>query len=191
MQPEPKWTKQTWWGREDSRYLELGALQICTPNSGGGHFPFPGLRPSHYLQPTASQPDSHKAPYCACLLNGGGVVGAKVQKRSTARVYSCQGARTESRRRKTPNVCPSCVVGLGRPNGVDGTFSSALLSLSSHRGQPCRALLTCTDLPPGQRDPQLLGQNHNMQAASCKVAPAHLQAGEHCSRSPGRSMAQR
>lgn len=64
-------------GEGGSRYLELGALQICTPNSGGGHFPFPGLRPSHYLQPTASQPDSHKAPYCACLLHGGGVVGAK------------------------------------------------------------------------------------------------------------------
>lgn len=36
--------------------------------------------------------------------------------------------------------------------------------------------MTCTDLPPGQSDPQHLGQSHNMQAASCKVALAHLQA---------------
>lgn len=41
-----KWTKQPW----GSRYLKLGFFR---PNSGG-HFPFPGLRPSNYFQLTAS-----------------------------------------------------------------------------------------------------------------------------------------
>ena len=51
-----KWTKQPW----DSGYPELGLLRPVPPSSGG-HFPFPGLRPSNYH----SQPDSHKAHICS------------------------------------------------------------------------------------------------------------------------------